>query len=142
MADAQLVLMLEDESERLVRFETVLARLGDSVEWQHWRTAQDFIAGFQAAARKPALICLDHDLFTDHPDDPDPGDGRDVAEFLATQSPCCHVIIHSSNAPAADSMLFTLEDHGWDVEKIAPLGKDWIESYWWVTAKPWLRKLT
>lgn len=133
-----LILMLEDESERLIRFENVLSNLGDSVEWRHWRTAPDFIAGFQACRRKPSLICLDHDLFTDHPDDPDPGDGRDVAEFMATQPACCHVIIHSSNSHAADSMYFTLLEANWDVEKIAPLGQDWIESYWWVVAKRWI----
>lgn len=135
---ARLILMLEDESDRLIRFESVLAELGQPVEWQHWRTADDFIRGYQSIERTPSLICLDHDLFTDHPDDPDPGDGRDVAEFMATQNPSCHVIIHSSNAPAADSMLFTLLDANWDVEKIAPIGHDWIESYWWSTAKPWI----
>lgn len=134
----RLILMLEDESERLERFASVLAKHGDTIEWRHWRIAPNFIAGYQSTDRKPALICLDHDLFVDKPDDPDPGDGRDVAEFMATQHPCCHVIIHSSNAHAADSMLFTLKEANWDVEKIAPLGDDWIESYWWPTAKPWL----
>ena len=137
-----LILMLEDESDRLTRFDSVLSKLGEAVEWRHWRTAEDFIAGFKSTDRPPGLICLDHDLFTDHPDDPDPGDGRDVAEFMATQPPCCHVIIHSSNAHAADSMFFTLSDANWDVEKFAPLGQDWIESYWWDTAKPWLKNAT
>lgn len=134
----KLILMLEDETERLVRFDAVLSKQCEKVQWQHWRTAPHFIAGFNAIDRSPSLICLDHDLFTDHPSDPDPGDGRDVAQFMAKQTPCCHVIIHSSNTFAADSMFFTLTDAGWDVEKIAPLGKDWIESYWWFTAKPWL----
>ncbi|MEM9413572.1 MAG: cyclic-phosphate processing receiver domain-containing protein [Planctomycetota bacterium] len=134
-----LILMLEDESDRLIRFDAVISKLGTAVEWRHWRTAEDFIVGFKSAGRVPGLICLDHDLFTDHPDDPDPGDGREVAEFLATQTPCCHVIIHSSNSHAADSMFFTLSDAKWDVEKIAPLGQDWIESYWWDTAKPWIK---
>ena len=137
-----LILMLEDEFERLLRFEAVLSQLGDDVEWRHWRTAPDFIEGFKSADRTPALICLDHDLFTDHPDEPDPGDGRDVTEFMATQPPSCHVIIHSSNSHAADSMLFALLDAQWDVEKIAPLGKRWIEDYWWLTAKPWLENAT
>ena len=137
-----LILMLEDESDRLTRFDSAISKLGEAVEWRHWRTAEEFIAGFKSTDRPPGLICLDHDLFTDHPDDPDPGDGRDVAEFMATQPPCCHVIIHSSNAHAADSMFFTLSDANWDVEKIAPLGQDWIESYWWDTAIPWLKNAT
>ena len=127
--------MLEDESERIERFDAVLKNL--EVEFQHWRTAIDFIDGYRVTNRAPNLICLDHDLFTDHKDDPDPGDGRDVAEFLANQTPCCHVIIHSSNYFAAESMLFTLTESNWDVERIAPLGADWIESYWWSVAKPW-----
>ena len=127
--------MLEDEAERLVRFESVFAALRESVEWRHWRTASDFIEGYRSRVRDPKLICLDHDLFTDSPDDPDPGDGRDVAEFLATQEPCCHVIIHSSNGPAADSMYFTLSDANWDVEKVAPMGEDWIEAHWWSIAQ-------
>ncbi len=135
----RLLLMLEDESERLERFGKVLAEHDEAIEWRRWRTARDFITGFESAEQTPSLICLDHDLFTDHPNDPDPGDGRDAAKYLATQPPVCHIIIHSSNSHAADSMYFTLLDAGWDVEKIAPLGKDWIESYWWFTAKPWLR---
>ncbi len=133
-----LMLMLEDESDRLERFDAILAKLAGAVEWQHWRTAQDFIAGFAKTDRSPSLICLDHDLFTDHEDDPDPGDGRDVAKFLSQVQPCCHVIIHSSNVPAANSMYFTLADAKWDVERIAPLGHDWIESYWWPTARRWI----
>ena len=137
---SKLLIMLEDESERLVRFEAVLSSQAEPIEWLHWRTASDFTSAFSKLDRSPDLICLDHDLFTDNPDDPDPGDGRDVAEFLASVDPCCHIIIHSSNSPAAKSMQFTLEDANWDVERIAPLGDDWIESFWWATAKPWISR--
>jgi hypothetical protein len=30
-------------------------------------------------------------------------------------------------------MLFSLRDAGWTVERIAPLGDDWIENYWYPT---------
>ena len=132
------ILMLEDEEPRLVRFKSVLSEHCPNVSLQHWRTASAFMSGFESAISTPDLICLDHDLFVESPDDPDPGDGREVAKFLAEHTPCCHVIIHSSNAPAADSMFFTLQDANWDVERIAPIGQDWIEAYWWITAKPWL----
>jgi len=134
----KLLLMLEDESNRLERFTKLLDTLGETVEFRHWRTASGFIAGFDNADRVPSLICLDHDLFTDHRDDPDPGDGRDVALHMSNTAPQCHVIIHSSNGHAADSMLFTLEDANWDVEKIGPIGRDWIEAYWWPTVLPWI----
>ena len=132
------ILMLEDETERLVRFEDVLRSVVPSVNLRHWRTAAGFIDGYCGFESTPLLICLDHDLFVHSADEPDPGDGRDVTEFLASQQPCCHVVIHSSNAPAADSMHFTLVDAGWDSERIAPIGQDWIESYWFPVIKPWL----
>ncbi len=133
-----LVLMLEDDRDRLQRFARILHQHNGSLEFRHWRTAESFIDGFKSITQDPCLICLDHDLFAYSPDEPDPGDGRDVARFLAQNKPCCHIIIHSSNSYAADSMLYTLLDAGWDAEKIAPLGSDWIESFWWPTAKPWL----
>ncbi len=123
--------MLEDEVERLEKFVP-------NADWRHWRTAGDFITGFQQAERTPDLICLDHDLFAESSDAADPGDGRDVSGFLATIEPTCHVVIHSSNAPAANSMFFELQDTNWSVERIAPLGSDWIEAYWWTTVKPHL----
>jgi hypothetical protein len=132
-----LILMLEDETERLTRFEAVLTRCCCPTKLLHWLTAWEFQSGFGANDEEPALICLDHDLLVDGPD---PGDGRDVANFLATQTPNAHVIIHSSNAPAASSMFFTLEEAGWDVEKIAPLGEDWIEAYWFPIARKWIER--
>lgn len=87
----------------------------------------------------PTLIALDHDLFVDHDDDPDPGDGREVASFLARMKPIAPVLIHSTNAVAADSMLYTLQESGWTVDRIAPIGEDWIESYWFPTAMKMIR---
>ena len=130
--------MLEDEADRLERFSAVLQAFDPDLELRHWRTVHDFIAGYQEVEQTPILICLDHDLFTDHPDDPDPGDGRDVAAYMARRTPVCRVLIHSTNHFAAESMLYTLQDAGWGVERIAPLGSDWIEAYWWPTVKPWI----
>lgn len=133
-----LILMLEDEAHRLKDFKSVLEQYRPDVVLEHWRTASAFMAGFDNTKKRPTLICLDHDLFVDSPNDPDPGDGREVAAFLAQKEPCCHVIIHSSNQPAADSMYFTLLETNWDVERISPIGHDWIPAYWWPTAKPWI----
>ena len=124
------ILMLEDDRERLGRFASVLASRFRDATFDYWRTAPQFIDAYKQRSRNPHLIALDHDLFVDNPSDPDPGDGRDVAQFLANQPPCCPVLIHSTNAPAADSMLFTLRDKGWNVGRIAPIGEDWIEADW------------
>lgn len=128
------VLMLEDDRERIQRFRAILRRHDGGVEVGIHRTAGEFIAAFGRLESPPSLIALDHDLFTDHESDPDPGDGRDVARYLAERRPMCPVLIHSSNAPAADSMLFTLRDANWEVDRIAPIGGDWIETYWYPIA--------
>ncbi len=127
-----MLIMLEDDQERIARFKLVLATTGLTLTCS--RTAQDFIRQYQAQTEVPKLIALDHDLFTDNENDPDPGDGRDVAAFLATQSPMAPILIHSTNAVAADSMLFMLADAGWNVDRIAPIGSDWIETYWFPIA--------
>lgn len=129
-----LVLMLEDDRDRIVRFNAILDQHDGDAEITICRTAPDFVDAHAKLQTAPSLIALDHDLFTDHEDDPNPGDGRDVARYLAKCEPNCPVLIHSTNAPAADSMLFTLRNAGWTVDRIAPLGDDWIEAYWYPVA--------
>lgn len=131
------VVMLEDDRDRIVRFDAILKLQINDACLSVSRTAPAFIDAFRtnSGSRQPDLIALDHDLFTDSPDDPDPGDGRDVARFLAKLDPICPVLIHSTNAAAADSMLYTLLDAGWTADRISPLGDDWIEAYWYPYAK-------
>ncbi|MEO1527374.1 MAG: cyclic-phosphate processing receiver domain-containing protein [Planctomycetota bacterium] len=124
------LILLEDDLQRIDRFKAIL---GQNHQLVIARTAWAFIERYPTASDQADLICLDHDLFTDSPDEPDPGDGRDVAGYLATQTPLCPALIHSTNAPAADSMMFTLRDAGWNVDRIAPIGADWIEEYWFPT---------
>ena len=128
----KLLLMLEDDRDRIERFACVLGSV--AIQLTYFRTAHDFIRAYESLTIVPKLISLDHDLFVDHDNDPDPGDGRDVAKFLALHKPISPILIHSTNAIAADSMLFTLQDAGWTVDRIAPIGDDWIESYWFPTA--------
>ncbi|WP_442507115.1 cyclic-phosphate processing receiver domain-containing protein [Novipirellula sp. SH528] len=128
------LVMLEDDLDRIRRFNAIIAIHHPSVRLEVYRTAPTFIAAYSALTSTPCLICLDHDLFVDSPDDPDPGDGRDVSTFLTTQDANCPALIHSTNAPAADSMMFSMRDAGWTVDRIAPIGDDWIESYWYPTA--------
>lgn len=134
-----MLIMLEDDLDRIARFTTLLA--AKQIGFQYARTAQEFIRLFQKQTDPPMLIGLDHDLFADNDGDPDPGDGRDVAAFLATQLPVSPVLIHSTNAVAADSMLYTLADAGWIVDRIAPIGHDWIETYWLPTAMEMIHRI-
>lgn len=137
-----LLVMLEDDLERIERFTAVLSQRVENLEPSVSRTSHQFIAAYVELTQKPHLIALDHDLFTDSPNEPDPGDGRDVAAFLAMQTAVCPVLIHTTNAPAGDSMLFTLREHGWTADRIAPLGHDWIEAYWYPYAMRMLGRTT
>ena len=125
------LVMLEDDLDRIRRFNSLVTQHHPLARLDVHRTAEDFIAAYSAIDSTPCLICLDHDLFPDSPDDPDPGDGRDVSNFLVTQDPICPALIHSTNSHAADSMMFSMRDAGWIVDRIAPIGDDWIESYWY-----------
>ena len=60
----------------------------------------------------------------------DPGDGIDVARFLAARLLVCPVIVHSSNGTRSDWMIGEFELGGGTYKRVAPIGDDWIEAYW------------
>lgn len=76
------------------------------------------------------LISLDHNLNPQHPDPSDPLTGFEVAAFLATQTPCCPVILHTTNHLRVDSMDRELRDGGWQTCQIRPFRDDWIARFW------------
>lgn len=131
----RVVLLLEDDLERLEKFAASLSLLVPRVEFIYWRTAAGFIESYRNTGHSLGLIALDHDLIPATETEPDPGDGRQVAEFLALSEPCCPVLIHSSNVPAGNTMQFVLEPRGWSVERIYPIGADRIESSWLTAAR-------
>jgi hypothetical protein len=94
--------------------------------------APDMIEWLKVNLNSTILISLDHDL---EPNvmrkDFDPLSGREVAEFLATQSPVCPVIIHTSNYIAAPSMINTLQETGWKTARSVPFSDLlWIDASW------------
>jgi len=118
--------MLEDDVERLDRFEVVAAKLG--VEIISWADANIMLAEMGTHLHTATLISLDHDLFPFR--DVDPGDGLDVAKHLATLAPLCPVIIHTSNRVRGDAMEGEFELAGWAYHRVPPIGDDWIEADW------------
>jgi len=123
------ILMLEDDSDRLARFEIVISQIDPEIRLIQWRNAHRMIR--EAAQYLPScnLICLDHDLEPE-PRESDPGDGLDVARFLAEQRPVCPILIHSSNGDRVRRMVGVFELVDIQSQTILPLGADWIERYW------------
>jgi hypothetical protein len=134
-----MILILEDNADRVRRFRTVLARIAPALPVQLWRSARVMVRELEPFLAKAVLLSLDHDLDPLDGDVEDPGDGLDVVKFLAERQPVCPVIVHSSNGPRADWMMGDLELAGWAYWRVAPLGEDWIEQSWRRVARRLLR---
>jgi hypothetical protein len=129
------ILILEDNDERIAGFRQAVATLGGDFELKLWQDAPSMIAECEAFFPTAALISLDHDLNPMPGATVDPGTGVDVARFLGDFMPVCPVLIHSSNMDRAYSMNNELRFGGWMVDRVGPIGTDWIETSWVRTAR-------
>ena len=129
------ILILEDNDERIAAFQKTVATLKDAFELKVWRDAPTMIAECEVFFPTAALISLDHDLNPLPGGMADPGTGLDVARFLGDFLPVCPVLIHSSNTDRVYSMHNELRFAGWTVDRVGPLGTDWIETSWLRTAR-------
>jgi hypothetical protein len=137
-----MLLMLEDDHERIERFTAVLTVIAPSLPLVIWRSAKKMVREVEPFLPSACLISLDHDLEPQEGDLEDPGDGIDVARFLAGRAPFCPVIVHSSNGTRSGWMMGEFELGGWEAHRVAPIGEDWIESYWRVVVRKLLRAVT
>jgi hypothetical protein len=128
------IAILEDDQRRSEAMTEEIHRLFPRALTRFFDNAPDMVAWLKEALPSVLLLCLDHDLGPNRQrrGKPfDPGIGRDVADFLATQKASCPVLIHSSNAEGAQGMGFTLEDAGWSVERVAPFDDlAWVKAQW------------
>lgn len=124
------ILILEDNDERIAAFQKAVAALSDSFDLKIWRDAPSMIGECETFFPTAALISLDHDLNPLPGATIDPGTGVDVARFLGDFMPVCPVVIHSSNTDRVYSMHNELRFAGWMVDRVGPLGTDWIETSW------------
>jgi hypothetical protein len=137
-----MLLMLEDNSERVERFVAVLRRVAPAVELRLWRDAWKMIRECPPLLPSARLISLDHDLDPECETADDPGTGWDLTKVLAAQPPCCPVIVHSSNGERATWMMGEFDLGGWEYHRIAPIGDDWIENDWRRLVRRLLRRAT
>ena len=125
-----MLLMLEDDPDRIRRFTATLRSVDPTLRLVVWRNARKMIAELDGYLPSARLISLDHDLEPDEGQEDDPGDGVMVARFLVERPQTCPVIIHSSNTQRSRWMAGEFELNGWEYRCAAPIGEDWIEEYW------------
>ncbi len=129
-----LIAILDDEPGRRAAMQSVLEKQLPDVDIVFFDNALDMIEWLPEGLETVQLLSLDHDLgpVRDRGGERfDPGIGRDVVDVLEQREPCCPVIVHSSNGPAADGMLYALQFAGWSAEREYPHNDlAWIESHW------------
>jgi hypothetical protein len=129
MKGLPVLLMLEDNAERLARFAAVLRGIDPTLPLRAWRDAHAMIREAGELLPATTLISLDHDLEPEQPAS-DPGDGYLVVKWLVSQPVVRPVIVHSSNAERSSWMVGEFDLAGWRHWRVAPLGENWVESDW------------
>lgn len=130
MTNGELII-LEDDADRVGRFRNVASELGFNVNTVRvWANAILMAEQIEEWLDHACLISLDHDLFLPDGTSDAWGDGMIIARMLATRKPAAPVIVHTSNRDAGRSMMETLAETGWNVERVPPIGERWIEEDW------------
>ena len=122
------ILILESRPERITAFRQAAASLGDA-RLQIWSTAPAMLAELDAYLNDACLISLAHDL-SPGGEKTESGTGLEIAEHLCEFPPVCPVILHCSNNDRVWSMHNEFRYAGWQVERIAPEGDDWVSKLW------------
>jgi len=130
----RVILITDDNEDRLQAMRSVVADSYPDYEIVLIDNASDTIAWLKYHITSADLISLDHDLGPNRERDGkvfNPGTGRDVVDYMATQKPVCPVIVHSTNYLARDGMIFALEGSGWKASFVIPYNDlEWIQGTW------------
>ncbi len=128
------IAILEDNAERRVAMEQAIAKHLPQYPVVFFTAADRMNAWLTTNLQTVVAISLDHDLESEVDDSGerrDCGDGREVADFLCSQSVVCRIVIHSTNVPAAQGMEFALQESGWSTERITPYEDlAWVKEAW------------
>jgi Cyclic-phosphate processing Receiver domain len=131
---AMKIVILEDNDERQAEMRRCLQDRFHQYELVFFADAAAMVDYLATRLDDTIAICLDHDLelIPDGQGRPlDPGTGRVVADFLASQSPRCPVVIHTSNSAAAVGMEMVLQEAGWKTYRVLPMNDlEWITTDW------------
>ncbi len=134
-----MILILEDNPDRVQAFRAALACLTPTLDIMVWSDAHAMIREVGGHIDASGLISLDHDLLVPA-GSRDPGDGLDVARFLVTLPVVRPVIVHSSNAERARSMMGEFDLAGWPCRRVLPVGATWVEDDWKIEVLRFLKQ--
>lgn len=118
------ILILEDNKERRASFERAVRELGGGFEIKFWDDPALMARECEKYFPYAALISLEHDLQNPH------GTGLDLAKFLAEKRPVCPVLVHTENSERCFSMINELRFSDWVVDRVPPIGQEWILRRW------------
>lgn len=131
---ARKIAILDDEPERIREMIRCLNGCLPDCEVVFFDNAPDMIGWLAKHLEGVQLICLDHDLGPNRHRGGevfDPGTGRDVADYLATRTPVCPVLVHTTNSLAAPGMAMALDESGWKNVRVVPHNDlEWIGMAW------------
>jgi hypothetical protein len=138
------IALLEDDGKRIEEMTACLRERFPDYSLEVFDNAPDMIEWLSLHLEESNLICLDHDLGPNRLRDGeifDPGIGRDVVNFLASRTPSCPVVIHSTNSMAVTGMQMALDDAGWRHFRVVPYcDLEWVREAWIVEVAKILRK--
>jgi hypothetical protein len=128
------IVILEDNAERQAAMRQALADRLHTFEPVFFASTAPLLDYLGRHLEEAILIALDHDLEMlpgRNGRCTDAGCGREVADFLAQQSPACPVVLHTTNGAAGDGMAMVLNDAGWKTYRVVPAGDlEWVGTAW------------
>ncbi len=133
------ILVLEDNCDRRAAMAECLADRFYTYAPVFFHEPQPMRCYLRDHLEEAICISLDHDM--DLIEDAagylsDPGTGREVADYLATRSPQCPVVVHTTNTAAAEGMEAVLVAAGWIVYRVSPWGDlEWVRAAWFRTVR-------
>ena len=139
------IAILEDNSDRVGAMRRCVAEQMPAHELVTFDNADEMIVWLEDHLPQVVLISLDHDLPLVQLRDGarvDAGTGRIVADWIAERTPCCPVLVHTSNEYFAPGMMRVLRDAGWTHRRVYPHDDcAWVATAWIATVKRFLPPL-
>jgi CheY-like chemotaxis protein len=122
-----MIVILEDDERRRGAMEQALAER--RLDATFFDNAPALVAWLESHLPEVRLPSLDHDLIA--PGGSDPGNGRDVTDWLCGKPPSCPVLLHTSNPIGRDGMRDSLEAAAGTVDFVSPFDDlEWVALAW------------